>query len=143
MAVSKDLRSRWKFFMEWAGYATPPGRAACALSLARAECWAEEEGVRAEWEQDECPDLSWCEDCAAAVQLRRSDYSERACWLRSHTEEHFAEQYGCTLTLGGETVSLWGIDRPCPEYRRVVEAELAQELETDFFAALAKHIRSL
>jgi hypothetical protein len=32
-----ETRARFGFFLEHAGYATPPGRAACALGLARAE----------------------------------------------------------------------------------------------------------
>jgi hypothetical protein len=35
----------WRFFLENAGYATPPSRAVCALELARAEQWAEQEGI--------------------------------------------------------------------------------------------------
>jgi hypothetical protein len=34
--MNPQLQQRFRFFLEHAGYATPPGRAACALALARA-----------------------------------------------------------------------------------------------------------
>jgi hypothetical protein len=35
----------WRFFLENAGYAAPPGRAVCALGLAKAEQWAEQKAL--------------------------------------------------------------------------------------------------
>lgn len=115
--VSKQLRDAWRFFVANAGYCTPPGRAACALKLARDEQWAQEEGITFEWVADELP---WDGDCPAPEEI-----------------------LGCMATLGDETASLWGIGDPTPEYRRVIEAELASELSVDFFDALASHIRQL
>ena len=47
-----SIGSVYRFFKDNAGYATPPGCAACALSLARAEIAAEQEGLTFEWN---CP----------------------------------------------------------------------------------------
>jgi hypothetical protein len=51
----------WRFFLENAGYATPPGRAVCALELARAEQWAEQEGIEFRLEDDPDADDSFVE----------------------------------------------------------------------------------
>lgn len=120
------LRKRWKFFHEWAGYATPPGKVACAATLAKAEQWAEDEGITFEWSVDPCIDSS--------------DFSD---------EEPPYALWQCLATYENETASLCGIDfgrdkEPWGDpYKRVVEAELASELQTDFFAALGNHVRSL
>jgi len=49
-------RERFRFFLEHAGYCTPPGRAACALKLARAEegleCALAYEEASVEWVDD-------------------------------------------------------------------------------------------
>lgn len=47
-----------KFFMEYAGYATPPGRAASALALAKAEA----EAKRRDWEYEYVPEQERYED---------------------------------------------------------------------------------
>ena len=56
MILSKSLYARYKFFHEHAGFASPPGAVACALTLARAEERAEREGLNFVVEDD---DLSW------------------------------------------------------------------------------------
>ncbi len=115
-----ELRKAWLFFLENAGYCTPPGRVVCAMNLAKAERWAQEQGVTAKWVYDDEP------------------YE-----MGDAETEMPSEVLGCVLTHGDETVSLWSIGDPSPEYRRVVEAELALELQIDFFQALAVHVRSL
>jgi hypothetical protein len=124
--MTKRMQQRWRFFHEWAGYATPPGKAVCAMDLARAEQWAEDEGLAFEWSID--PDI---------------DYSD-------HSDEQ--PPYALWQVLcqhGDESASLCGIDfgrdrEPWGDnYKRVVEAELAHELQTEFFTALAAHIGQL
>lgn len=44
MSTSSTRRDRFRFMLEHAGYCTPPGRAACALELAKAEELLEEAG---------------------------------------------------------------------------------------------------
>jgi hypothetical protein len=51
--MNPQLQQRFRFFLEHAGYATPPGRAACALALARAEHVAKDiADATFEWEDD-------------------------------------------------------------------------------------------
>jgi hypothetical protein len=104
------LRKAFQFFLDNAGYATPPGRAACALELARAERYAYEQEWSWEWRFDDDADLSWMDD------------AERA-------KEH--EVLGAILNDrdGNHLASLWGIVDPDATYRRVVEAELASEAQ--------------
>jgi hypothetical protein len=99
--------------LENAGYATPPGRAACAIELARAEVKAwDDEQIRFRWEYDLEPDLSWC-DCG-------------------HCETHECLVCVCEVRCGeceGWTTAavLGGIIDAGEDYRRIVEAELALE----------------
>jgi hypothetical protein len=57
----------FRFFLEHAGYCDPPGRAACAMNLARAETRAKELGLTVTWEDD---DLPWDGDCPAPKLLK-------------------------------------------------------------------------
>ena len=111
------LRERWRFFHKWAGWCEPPSKAVCAMDLARAEEWAEDEEVEFEWAEDECVNSSEFSDEQPPYRL----------WV-------------CLARLEDETVSLGGIDFGRDKdpwmgdtYKRVVEAELAMELQTDFF----------
>ena len=114
--MNRDLRSRIEFFAENAGYATPPGRMACAKSLALAEIAAERRCWAYEWEEDWDADTSWLED-------ERESYKERSRF------------YSCILrdVCGEVLASLGGIhflgepDFRRDSYVRVVEAELAAE----------------
>ena len=101
------LERAFHFFFENAGYIVGQ-RAACALSLARAEQYAEDNDWKAVWEWDDDADLSWMSD------------DERQ-------QEH--EVLGCVLkdAAGNVLASLWGIVDADSNYRRVIEAELAAE----------------
>lgn len=116
-----DLRAAFRFFLEHAGYATPPGRAACALRLARAELWrkAEEDAgrLRVLWVLD--PDT------------RPEDFDD---------EPPETEYFGCVVEKWDPTpnrgwthlASCWGIgflhsDPESDPYGRVMAAELASE----------------
>ncbi len=104
------LRKAFQFFLKYAPYSTPPGRAACALELARAERRAWNEGITFEWDWD------WDFDPA---NLPAEDLDP----ARQH------EIFCCrAVSPSGETLAaLCGVVDPTSEYRRVVEAELALE----------------
>jgi hypothetical protein len=106
--IHSRIISAWRFFLNHAGYCTPPGRAACALALARAERWAQENDLTFTWECDIDPDLSWMSE-------------------RERAKEHVCEGCVCRDAEGHVLTSLWGIVDADNEYRRVVEAELASE----------------
>lgn len=107
------FRADWRFFLENAGYATPPGRAKCALDLAHAERQARNQGYTFEWEYD-------CDGCSGC------DCGNKACKCASG-EEHETLACVCRTAFGKVAASLCGICEPSKEYRRVVEAELALE----------------
>lgn len=108
------LRSRWQFFFENAGYATPPGRAQCALDLARAELLAETLGLDAMWEDEYDPDDSWMDEQA------RKDLEDGT------IIGPFYVSLGRMAGVGGVYVlaPTWLGDDP---YVRVLNAELAAE----------------
>ena len=101
-----------RFFADHAGFATPPGRMACAKRLAAAERYAEEHGWEYRWEQDDVP---WDGD-----------------------GEHPREWLVCLLLDADGHVldSLGGIADPTAEYGRVVKAELAAVAMPDYEAML-------
>jgi hypothetical protein len=128
--IDNELRKAFRFFFENAGYCVGR-RAEGALQLARAERWAREEGAEVAWVDD---NEVWDGDCPAPDMV-----------------------LGCTLKVGDEEVSLWGIGLNhayrkdmilhrgllVTPYQRVVEAELALEAMEPFFEAIANHVRSL
>ncbi len=105
--MTNSMLRAYRFFVENAGYIVGH-RAECALHLARAEAYADENGWIAEWEWDEFPDLSWMSE-------------------REQTERH--EVLCCVLKDddGNVLVSLCGIVDPDASYQRVVAAELSLE----------------
>lgn len=105
--ITNRLREQFRFFHDNAGWSTPPGKAACALSLARAETAAEELGIEFTWETDDDIDDSWMDE-------------------RERAKPH--EWLICRAVLGDRVLAaLCGIVDPDRTYGRVVEAELAQE----------------
>lgn len=120
--MNRKLLKAWRFFMEHDGYATPPGRAVCALHSARVDLLRdrlEEQGrVSFRWVPDESPDhpreWGW-----SAADVERWDRTDHEC-------------EGCILVVDGEeTESLWGIWDAGPEYRRCIEKDLlAQYIAT-------------
>jgi hypothetical protein len=107
------------FFFKHAGYAYDPktetptqGKWRCARELAAAERYAQRNGWQYEWVDD--PDWDGKTLCC---------HEEPQC-----PPPH--EVLGCVLRgAEGRSVlaSLWSIGDPSPEYKRVVEAELAFE----------------
>lgn len=120
------------FFYEWAGWSYKSGeetpaqsRTRGAIDLAAAEQWAEEQGLRVEWEPEGSPDVSWCDECV--------EDTNGAEWTKQHSRSWHEAQQECAVLLDGEDAvlaSLGNIDRPSNEYRRVVAAELALEART-------------
>ncbi len=109
-------RKAWKFFLQHAGYATPPGPAQCALDLARAEAWAKAEGLVFVWENDPHADDSWMDDAQ-----RQQEHTAEGCTVYRLCGE-------CGEISGTPLNGLYGIFDANSNYRRVVEAELASDL---------------
>lgn len=111
--MTAKLRQAFKFFLEHAGYATPPGRAACALELAKAEIWANDNGYTFNVVDDPEVDTSWMSE-AELQKLRAGDLEAVGVILLDTLNER-------PLT------SLWGIVVAESSYLRVVKAELVCE----------------
>ena len=112
--MDSKMKERIRFFAANAGYSVPPGRMACAKSLAEAEALAEEIGLTVTWETDQYPDLDFC------IEKDRKDFEAgRFEILSAHIEGDGGE---ILASLGG----IW-IKPSDKSYRRVVEAELFQE----------------
>jgi hypothetical protein len=119
--VNRELIERFRFFFEHAGYATPPGKAICALALARAEHVAKDIADAT---------FEWQDDCDQPIEdlldpsVFRSDED-----FKAYCEEYRGEVMGCVLrdATGEVRMSLWGIIGADSAYRRVIEAELALE----------------
>jgi hypothetical protein len=111
------MDAREQFFFDNAGHSTPPGREECARRLAQAEEKAEAKIAAGDWRYrwiaDEGADDSWMDE-----EERAEDHCAEACLL-----EYRCRECGAWRPLE----SLWGIFDADPEYRRVVQAELAQE----------------
>jgi hypothetical protein len=133
--MDAELKKAIRFFVEHAGHATPPGRLACAKSLALAERQARERGWIFQWDEDACADRSFLED--ESESYRERSYFMR-CVLRAPDEDgtilaalhgiHFLQR-GPRNTEHRET------------YGRVVEAELACEALADERATLEEDRR--
>ena len=113
------MNTQEQFFYAHAGYNYDPktetrgqGHRRCARALAEAEEHARRMGWVAEWVRDEEP---WEGDGEAP-----------------------SEVLGCILkNQRGEVLdALWSIGDPTREYRRVVEAELAEEARGEIMASI-------
>jgi hypothetical protein len=105
--MTNSMLRAYRFFFANAGYIVGQ-RAVCALQLARAEQYADDNDWQTEWVDDDCPDLSWMSE-------------------QEQAQPH--EVLGCVLkdADGNVLASLWGITDPDAGYIRVVKAELASE----------------
>jgi len=114
----------WKFFLNKAGYATPPGRAMCALLLARAEQWSDQNGIEFRIEDDPDADDSFVETWPLKYQ---------EAWKKECHSCYFVVCYKPCPEHGWDCKhkevlsSLGGIFDPSDDYLRVVRAELASE----------------
>jgi hypothetical protein len=119
--MNRQLQQRFRFFLNHAGYATPPGRAVCALALARAEQVAKEiADAMFEWEYDTDQPI---ENLLDSSIFRSEDE------FKAYCNQYRDDVTGCVLrdANGNVRASLWGIIGADSAYRRVVEAELALE----------------
>ena len=118
--MNRQLQQRFRFFLEHAGYAAPPGRAACALALARAEHVAKDiADVEYEWLADDVA----IEDITDPSIFRSPEEYQGYC------KRYREDVTGCVLrdAEGEVRASLWAIIGADSAYRRVVQAELALE----------------
>jgi hypothetical protein len=119
--MNRQLQERFRFFFHHAGYATPPGKAASALALARAEHVAKDiADATFEWQDDTDQPIEDLID----RNIFRSDEE-----FRAYCDRYRDDVTGCVLrdANGDVRASLWAIIGADSAYRRVVEAELAQE----------------
>ena len=112
---------RFAWMREHCGYADPPGRAQCALDLARAEEYADALGWRLQCEtsEDGWATYGALDSCYTAVL-----YADRPGWN---------EEPRILAAVGGIDVS----DAEAPDYWRVIRAELAQQAIRDHGTAVA------
>jgi hypothetical protein len=125
MAAATATREAFRFFLDNAGYATPPGRAACALELARAERFADRGPycVAVDWDADADADRSWIGNFT-----RDGRDDGRTLWSARVELFDAAGEPVAAASLGG--VDLAG-DPWDDDYARVVRAELLLEAFTD------------
>lgn len=121
----KSLTKDQLFFYEHAGYSHDPkketaeqGRIRCAIELAKAEEQARGLGWGFEWSED------W------DIGSHKEYYGAGSCYEDS--EPTTCESCVCKDEDGEVLASLGCIDDATREYRRVVEAELADEALADY-----------
>jgi hypothetical protein len=117
----------WEFFFEHAGYSYDPdresridGRERCARALATAEAWASAEGYVFEWRVDSIDSSEYAAELPA--------YDLWYCLLRAPGTN------GVLASLGGIDFGRDGDPyQRNQHYKRVVEAELADEVRAEYF----------
>jgi hypothetical protein len=126
MTPTQTLNTTQAFFFEHAGYSHDPktetpaqGRTRCALNLAAAEAMGREAGLSFEWVIDQCTDSSVFSDARNPWQLW-------ACIAYDSKGSVVASLGGVDFGRYGKP---WGDD-----YRRTVEAELAEQHMLDVLA---------
>ena len=114
--MSKSLYRRFLFFKEHAGSVTPPGRAACALALAKAEIAAEDAGLSYVYKFDTEPGWSLGAD---------GEYHAYSAFIISVGFEDDDEQRTTLASIGGIEADAEA------SFYRVTEAHLALEAFSD------------
>jgi hypothetical protein len=120
------LRPAFRFFLQHAGYATPPGKAVCALSLARAEQWANERGLEYVVEPDQDADASFVETWDEREQANWNEQEHECICISAVLPCH---EHGTDCKHSRVMASLGGIFDADSAYLRVVKAELASEAQ--------------
>jgi hypothetical protein len=133
MMIDRNLLERFRFFHKHAGGVV--GEAAVgALNLARAEKWAEDNGLAVHWEDEEDMDVTWMDQRQLERLARGIDFMLFAVLTTEEVVEEreglqgipsHAPVYG---SIGGVHLGPDGINDP---YARVVAAELALEAQWD------------
>jgi hypothetical protein len=125
------LFEAFKFFREHAGYSTPPGRAKCAMDLARAEARGKAEGLKVTWNDEDMP---WDGDCEAPAvhayaTVLHPDHADADTTSIAVRFPYYDRKDGTTGRVPFVLASLGGIgmDSCHDPYKRVVEAELFAE----------------
>lgn len=130
--MDKQLQSRFRLMLENAGYSVPPGRAVCAIEMARASLLldrAVDAGVASiEWIYDDEPydpgDLYT--EAETAAKFESNEWTGPfGCVI--YFEPNESTRYS-VAGLWGIVVGQWGTNDP---YCRVIEAGLASEIEDD------------
>ena len=118
------IRPAFRFFLEHAGYCTPPGKAACALSLAKAEQWADSRGLEFVTEPDLDADLSFADTWPARERdaFKKHDHEVICARLVRPCPDH-----GTDCKHAETLAALGGIVDADSSYLRVIRAELASE----------------
>jgi hypothetical protein len=141
--VAKGRITPYHFFLRHAGGSYNPqtetkqqGRIRGAQQLAKAERWAESEGLVYRWEEDtDCgPDDFEFEEDKEHVRQDGARYCVLVrqcpeCYAKCGTEAAYCKHDEVLTSLSGITESLNNRERD--NYRRVVEAELALEAMPD------------
>jgi hypothetical protein len=104
------LYQRFRFFKAYAGFATPPGRSACALALARAEMAAHDAGIAFVYKLDS--EVTW-------ALGSDGEYHASAAYVLHAVLEDEDEQQRSLAAIGGVDA-----DGDAAFYR-VLEAQLA------------------
>jgi hypothetical protein len=123
-----------EFFYEHAGFSWNPetqtedeGRREGAVKLAEAEAWAKSAGVEFEWDDD------W------EVGDHKEEFGDDSAYADGGPDTCES----AAAVLDGEIIgSLCCIDDATPEYRRVVEAELALEAHDALFSPVTTFLRA-
>ena len=116
--------SAFRFFIENAGYCTPPGAAVCALALAKAEQWANDNGVEFRIDNDPDADPSFVETWTPKEQ---EQWNKVYHYCYSIICFKPCPDHGWDCKHREVLASLSGIFDPTDAYLRVVRAELALE----------------
>ena len=128
--MTPELIAAYRFHKEHGGYATPPGKVACALAAAKAEIAARNLGWRVVWEYDDDPSFAlddhdeWCYRARQATYEGRDSFAycdHDVMWAALYTDDDQRSQFAIPAA------SLSGIIDADHNYRRVIEAELALE----------------
>lgn len=135
----KKSLAPFQFFQKWAGFSRNPdesiasGRARCAHALVQAEKDARAADLVFVWEYEENPDVSWM-DAEQTADYNDARLEMLSCYCFQDAECGFCNDAQDARRRHGKVsilASLGGVsvypDEAGRAYRRVVEAELAQE----------------
>lgn len=128
------LREAFRFFLAHAGYATPPGRAMCALRLARAELRAadlNEDGMLRYVVEPEVMDPADSFEDKRDIDAIRSGALEWEAFALEVRTDHPCDHPGCDGCAGWEVrAAVGGVAYKRGDgYDRVIKAELALEAD--------------
>jgi hypothetical protein len=120
---TKNLQPAFRFFFEHAGYVVGR-RAECALSLAKAEEWANRKGIEFVIEPDQDADWSFVDTWSEREQ---EEFRSREHEVISVLAFKPCRQHGVECKHAICVASLSGIFDADNSYLRVIRAELAAE----------------